>query len=141
MSFLNPLMLIGISAIAVPLIIHFLNRRKFKKVMWAAMKFVKISVDQNQRRMRLEDLILLLIRCALLALLAFSLARPALKNSTTDVLGQAKVTSVVVLDNSYSMDLRGRDVKPHLSRHARRRRPRSTQCHRVLQLGCCWLQI
>ena len=55
------------------------------------MKFVKLSVDQNQRRMRLEDLILLLIRCALLALLAFSaLARPALKNSSTDVLGQSQ---------------------------------------------------
>ena len=111
MSFLNPLMLIGISAIAVPIIIHFLNRRKFKTILWAAMKFVKLSVDQNQRRMRLEDLILLLIRCALLALLAFALARPALKSSSTDVLGQAKVTGVLVLDNSYSMDLRGRDGK------------------------------
>ena len=109
MSFLNPLMLIGISAIAVPIIIHFLNRRKFKTVIWAAMKFVKLSVDQNQRRMRLEDLILLLIRCAMVALLAFALARPAMKSSTTDALGQAKVTSVVILDNSYSMDLRGED--------------------------------
>ncbi|MCH2379596.1 MAG: BatA domain-containing protein, partial [Pedosphaera sp.] len=104
-------MLFGIAAIAVPIIIHFLNRRKFKTITWAAMKFVKLSVDQNQRRMRLEDLILLLIRCALLALLAFALARPALKSSATDVLGQAKVTGVVVLDNSYSMDLRGRDGK------------------------------
>ena len=76
MSFLNPLMLIGISAIAVPIIIHFLNRRKFKTIIWAAMKFVKLSVDQNQRRMRLEDLILLLIRCALLALLAFAVHLP-----------------------------------------------------------------
>lgn len=109
MSFLNPLMLIGAAAIAIPIIIHFLNRRKFKKVMWAAMKFVKISVDQNQRRMRLEDLILLLIRCAIVALLAFALARPALDSSTTDALGQAKVTSVVILDNSYSMDLRGNE--------------------------------
>ncbi len=109
MSFLNPLMLFGALAIAIPIIIHFLNRRKFKRVMWAAMKFVKISVDQNQRRMRLEDLILLLIRCAMVALLAFALARPAMKSSTTDTLGQAKVTSVVILDNSYSMDLRGED--------------------------------
>ena len=107
MSFLNPLMLVGVLAVAIPIIIHFLNRRKFKKVTWAAMKFVKISVDQNQRRMRLEDLILLLIRCAMVALLAFALARPAMKSSTTDTLGQAKVTSVVILDNSYSMDLRG----------------------------------
>ena len=96
---------------AVPIIIHLLNRRKFKKVTWAAMKFIKLSVEQNQRRMQLEDLLLLLLRCALLALLAFALARPAMKTSGTDVLGQAKVTAVVVLDNSYSMDLRGLDKK------------------------------
>jgi hypothetical protein len=109
MSFLNPLMLFGMAAIAVPIIIHFLNRRKFRKINWAAMKFVKLSVDQNQRRIRLEDLILLLIRCTLLALLALALARPVLKSSAVDVLGQAKVTAVIVLDNSYSMDLLGAD--------------------------------
>ena len=106
MSFLNTIMLAGLAAVAVPIIIHLLNRRKFKTVTWAAMKFVKLSVDQNQRRMRIEDLILLLIRCALVALLALALARPALKDSSTDVLGQAKVTGIVILDNSYSMDLR-----------------------------------
>ena len=111
MSFLNSIMLFGTAAVAVPIIIHLLNRRKFKKVTWAAMKFIKLSVDKNQRRMQLEDLILLLLRCALLALLAFALARPALKTSGSDVLGQAKVTAVVVLDNSYSMDLRGLDKK------------------------------
>lgn len=104
-------MLFGTAAVAVPIIIHLLNRRKFKKVTWAAMKFIKLSVEQNQRRMQLEDLLLLLLRCALLALLAFALARPAMKTSGTDVLGQAKVTAVVVLDNSYSMDLRGLDKK------------------------------
>ena len=106
MSFLNTIMLAGLAAVAVPIIIHLLNRRKIKTVTWAAMKFVKLSVDQNQRRMRIEDLILLLIRCALVALLALALARPALKDSSTDVLGQAKVTGIVILDNSYSMDLR-----------------------------------
>ena len=75
MSFLTTIMLAGLAAVAVPIIIHLLNRRKFKTVTWAAMKFVKLSVDQNQRRMRIEDLILLLSRCALVALLALALAR------------------------------------------------------------------
>ena len=61
-------MLFGTAAVAVPIIIHFLNRRKFKTVIWAAMKFVKLSVDQNQRRMRLEDLILLMVDQNLLIL-------------------------------------------------------------------------
>ena len=106
MSFLNTIMLAGVAAVAVPIIIHLLNRRKFKTVTWAAMKFVKLSVDQNQRRMRIEDLILLLIRCALVALLALALARPASKDAASGVLGQTKVTAFVILDNSYSMDCR-----------------------------------
>ena len=85
MSFLNAIMLAGIAAVSVPIIIHLLNRRKFKTITWAAMKFVKLSVDQNQRRMRIEDLILLLIRCALVALLALALARPASKDTVSDL--------------------------------------------------------
>ena len=77
MSFLNPIMLFGLAAVSVPIIIHLLNRRKFQKVVWAAMKFLQISVEQNQRRMRVEDMILLALRCLLLALLALALARPS----------------------------------------------------------------
>jgi Mg-chelatase subunit ChlD len=51
--------------------------------------------------MRLEDLILLALRCLLLALLALGLARPALKSG--DMFGQSKVTSVLIVDASYSM--------------------------------------
>ena len=101
--FLNSLMLLGLTAVSVPIIIHFLNRRKFRTVTWAAMRFVRLSVDQNQRRMKLEDLILLLLRCALLALLALALARPALDSSTTQLGGETKVNAVVLLDNSFSM--------------------------------------
>jgi hypothetical protein len=103
MSFLNPIMLFGLAAVSVPIIIHLLNRRKFQKVVWAAMRFLRISVEQNQRRMRIEDMILLALRCLLLILLALALARPAWLSRASDVFGQAKVTGVVILDNSRSM--------------------------------------
>jgi hypothetical protein len=103
MSFLNPILLGGLAAIAVPIIIHLLNRRKFHKVVWAAMRFLKTSVEQNQRRMRVEDMILLALRCLLVILLALALARPAILSKAGDVFGQSKVTGVIVLDNSYSM--------------------------------------
>ncbi|HWN95106.1 MAG TPA: BatA domain-containing protein, partial [Methylomirabilota bacterium] len=105
MAFLNPLLLFGLAAVSVPIIIHLLNRRKFQKVVWAAMRFIQTSVERNQRRMRIEDMILLALRCLLLALLAFALARPAFKNSGADFLGQSKVTAVVLLDNSASMGM------------------------------------
>jgi hypothetical protein len=102
-SFLNPIMLAGLAAVAVPIIIHLLNRRKFHKVVWAAMRFLQNAVEQNQKRMRIEDLILLALRCLLLALLALALARPAILSNATDVFGQSKVTGVIILDHSLSM--------------------------------------
>ena len=84
MSFLNPIMLAGLAAVSVPIIIHLLNRRRFQKVVWAAMRFLQNAVEQNQRRMRIEDMILLALRCLLLALLALALARPAIL--TTSVI-------------------------------------------------------
>jgi hypothetical protein len=105
MSFLNPIMLAGLAAVSVPIIIHLLNRRKFHKVVWAAMRFLQNAVEQNQRRMRIEDLILLALRCLLLALLALALARPAILSNATDVFGQSKVTGVIILDNSQSMGM------------------------------------
>ena len=49
MGFLNPLLLFGLAAVSVPIIIHLLNRRKFQKVVWAAMRFIKTSVERNER--------------------------------------------------------------------------------------------
>ena len=79
MTFLNPALLLGLFAVAVPIIIHLLNRRRFRRVPWAAMRFLKVSVEQNQRRMKIEDFILLLLRCAMVALLALALARPVVE--------------------------------------------------------------
>lgn len=102
---LNPLMAwIGAGAVSVPIIIHLLNKRKFEKVLWGAMRFLKISVEQNQRRLQIEDLLLLALRCLLLFLLGLALARPTIQSfGGGGWFGQAKVTAVVLLDNSYSM--------------------------------------
>ncbi|MGB0583077.1 MAG: BatA domain-containing protein [Limisphaerales bacterium] len=105
MSFLNPLLLFGMAAVSVPIIIHLWNRRRFKKVVWAAMRFVQISVEKNKKRMDLEDMILLALRCLLLLLLALALARPAFRDSAAGAFGVAKVTAVVLLDNSGSMGM------------------------------------
>src|SRR5678815_5729042 len=102
MAFLNPLLLFGLAAVSVPIIIHILNRRKFQRVVWAAMRFVQISMQKNQRRIQWEDIILLAIRCLLVALLALALARPLLSWGAGAMgIGGSKVTAVVLVDNSY----------------------------------------
>ena len=102
LNFANPLLLFGLTAISVPIVIHLLNRRKFERVAWAAMRFLRISVEQNQRRMRIEDILLLILRCLLITLLAMALAQPVLR-AASSMLTQARSTAVIVLDNSYSM--------------------------------------
>src|SRR6185436_2092724 len=104
MSFLNPIMLFGLAAVSVPIIIHLLNRRRVERVVWAAMRFLKASIEQNQRRIQIEDLILLALRCLLLAVLALALARPAIQRGAT-ILGTSRSTAVLLIDNSYSMDM------------------------------------
>src|SRR5690606_4000637 len=102
--FLNPFMLFGIAAVSVPIAIHLLNKRKFQRVRWAAMRFVLAAVRRNQRRLQIEDLLLLLLRCAIVALLAIALARPALQAAASGGLfGRRNVTAGIIVDNSYSM--------------------------------------
>src|SRR5947209_19045510 len=105
MSFLNPtLALLGVLSVAVPIVIHLLNKRKFERVTWAAMRFLQNSVEQNQRRIKMEDILLLILRCVIVFLLGMALARPTLGCSAARaVVGNQGVTAVIVLDNSYSM--------------------------------------
>ena len=103
MTFLAPLLLLGTLAIASPIIIHLLARRQVKRVPWAAMRFLQKAVERHQRRMNLEEIILMCLRCTLLLLLAIALARPALrKGSSIGFRGRDEV-AIILMDASLSM--------------------------------------
>ncbi len=103
MTFLNLALLGGVAALAIPIIIHLFHKSRFQKVQWGAMHLLEAVLRQNQRRVRIEQLILLAIRCAIPALLALAMARPVWKG-VQQLLGETKTSTVVLLDNSYSMD-------------------------------------
>jgi hypothetical protein len=77
--FESPLITAAIAgcAVAVPVIIHLLNRRRFKIVTWAAMRFLLAAQRKNTRRMRLEQLLLLAIRSLVVLLLITAMASVA----------------------------------------------------------------
>jgi hypothetical protein len=104
MTFLNPGALLGLLAIGIPIVIHLLNKFQIKEVKWAAMRFLRESLEKNQRRLQLEDVLLLLLRCLLIALLILVLARPAYL-SGVKMTGSHQVAAVIIIDNSYSMGL------------------------------------
>ncbi len=102
MSLLNPLLIFGVAAFVVPLLIHIFNRSRFRTVEWGAMHLLESVISQNRRRFRIDQLILLLIRCLIPAILAACLARPVLTG--TGLSGDAPIGLVLLLDNSYSME-------------------------------------
>jgi len=103
-TLLNPLFLGGMALISIPIIIHILNRQRFKIVDWAAMEFLLRAMRKNRKRLKLEQLILLLTRCAVVGLIAFALVRP-IGGCNADAIagiGGRSGVNVFVIDNSYS---------------------------------------
>jgi hypothetical protein len=78
MTFLKWSMLLGLAALVIPILIHLLNRRRPRPIEWGAMQFLLASVVARSRRVRIEEIILLCLRCLTLAFLALSMARPFL---------------------------------------------------------------
>ena len=83
MTFLNWAMLFGLVAVSVPIIIHLLNRRQARRIDWGAMRFLMASLTSRKRHIMIEEIILMAIRCLLLALLALAMARPFLPSRST----------------------------------------------------------
>ncbi|MDD4891485.1 MAG: VWA domain-containing protein, partial [Phycisphaerae bacterium] len=95
----------GAGLASVPIIIHLLNRRRFRRVIWAAMEWLLAAQRKNARRIRIEQLLLLLIRCLIMLLIGFALARPILgAMGLGHLFGQTRTVRVVVIDDSYSMN-------------------------------------
>lgn len=108
LSFANGALLWGSLLFVVPLVIHLLNRRRYKVIRWAAQDFLLLAYRRTRRRLTLESLLLLLLRCLLVALLAFALARPFVPGSSAiSMFTQAPRHVVLILDTSYSMDRQG----------------------------------
>jgi hypothetical protein len=72
-GFISLAMLIGLAGIAIPIIIHLLNRKRFQVVDWGAMQFLQIS-DATRRRLLIEEILLMLLRIGLIAVLVVGLA-------------------------------------------------------------------
>ena len=98
------LLLGGLALLAVPIIIHLLNKRKFRTLDWAAMDFLLQADKMNRRRIRIENLLMLLLRCLAVLLIALLLARPFRPQTFAGgTLQSVRFERIVVLDDSLSM--------------------------------------
>ena len=118
---LNAAMLLGLAGVAIPVVIHFLNRRNDPIVDWGAMQFLEFS-PRERRRLNLAEILLMLARMALLAVVALALARPFWMPRSSGASASANTTQagesatrrdvVIVLDGSSRMGRQGGGTTP-----------------------------
>ncbi|KKK70018.1 hypothetical protein LCGC14_2928190, partial [marine sediment metagenome] len=106
MTFVTPLLLAGTALIALPIVLHLIMRRKPKLLEFPALRFIQKQHDVNQRRLRLRHLLLLLLRAAAIALLAFALAQPSIKFGGSLLSQEAPVAAAFVFDAAPRMEYR-----------------------------------
>jgi hypothetical protein len=107
MTFLNPLVLFGLAAASIPLILHLLNLRKLRTIEFSSLRFLKELQKTSMRRIRVRQILLLIVRTLLVIALVIAFSRPTLHGSFAALGGgNAGSTMVVLLDDSPSMTVR-----------------------------------
>ncbi|MCF6156313.1 MAG: VWA domain-containing protein [Candidatus Brocadia sp.] len=103
-SFLNPLLLLGILGASIPIIIHLINRKKAISHKFAAIDFILETNKRIYVKFKLRQLILLILRASLLVFLAMALAKPFIKGFGGGAAEKNIPTSnIIIIDDSYSM--------------------------------------
>jgi hypothetical protein len=103
MMFVYPTFLWALLAIAVPIIIHLFNFRRYKKVYFTNVKFLKELRHESKSKSRLKEILILIARCLAIACLVFAFAQPVFVNKNTGLNLGANAVSIYI-DNSFSMD-------------------------------------
>ena len=108
MHFLYPSFLFALAVLTVPVIIHLFNFRRYQKVYFSNVQFLKQVQEQQASRRNLKERLILLARLLTLFSLVLAFARPFLPGKSTVSTGKQQVISVFV-DNSYSMQVLNRE--------------------------------
>jgi hypothetical protein len=104
MTFLNPAVLVGLLAAAIPIVLHLLNLRKLRTVEFSTLTFLKELQKTRIRRIKIRQWLLLLLRTLLVVALVMAFARPTLEGPLAGAVGErARTTAVIIIDDSYSM--------------------------------------
>lgn len=96
----------GAVAAAIPVVIHLIHTARAPQVFFPTLRFLKSAAEKTARRRRIENLLLMILRMLLFAILAWALARPFLSRQFGLFSGPGRGAAVIVLDNSYSMNVR-----------------------------------
>lgn len=103
MSFLAPLFFVALAALAIPVLIHLIQREKKQVVRFPSLMFIQRVPYKSVRRRRIHNWFLLFVRLAALALIVLAFSRPFLDRDDLDIATGGAREVVVLLDQSYSI--------------------------------------
>src|SRR5690242_21897893 len=103
MSFLQPILLAALPLVALPIIIHLINQRRYQSIRWAAMMFLLAANRMSRGYARIRQWLIMAFRMAAIATLLFAVARP-LAGGWLGLAGGGRAdTTIILLDRSPSM--------------------------------------
>jgi hypothetical protein len=102
MNFLFPTFLIGLAAIAIPIIIHLFNFRKYKKVYFTNVQFLKELKQESDNKSKLKEWLILAMRILAISCLVFAFAQPFIPGKVKTIQGEKAIS--IYIDNSFSME-------------------------------------
>jgi hypothetical protein len=105
LSWISPLYLTGALLLALPVLIHLVQRHRSNGIKFPSLMFLKQIPLREKRRLEIRNWLLLLLRCLLLLLIVLAFARPFLTATEPGALDLGRRDSVIVIDRSYSMRL------------------------------------
>ena len=103
MSFLQPWLLAALPLVALPVITHLINQRRFQSIRWAAMMFLLSAQRMARGYSRLRQWLIMLFRMLVIAGLVLAVSRPLASGWLGSVAGGKADTTIVLLDRSPSM--------------------------------------
>lgn len=109
MEFLNPYFLFALATLAVPVLIHLFNLRRYKKEYFTNVQFLSQIQLETRKRSNLKQLLILASRLLILLCLVFAFAQPFIPPPLNQVQKPGHQLVTVYLDNSYSMEANGKE--------------------------------
>jgi hypothetical protein len=108
MLFAFPSFLFALFALAIPILIHLFQLRRYKKIVFSDIRFLKQITEQNQKQRNVKEWIILAARCLALACLVFAFAKPFIPLNNKTISKNNKVVSIFI-DNSFSMSQQNKE--------------------------------
>lgn len=104
MNFLNPFALLGLAAAGIPVLLHLLNLRKLRTVEFSTVQFLLELQQTRVRQLKIQQILLLILRTLVVLFAVFALARPTIPGSLPLLSSTSRSSVIILIDNSGSME-------------------------------------